>query len=105
MENFEHELVCQLARVNRAQIKRRLKDESGRLELTKSLLNLLYNIVKVGSVPVSETQKRFFDRNATLVLKLLNKSTSLKWKKQQLQRNAALVLNIAASCPTVAGSS
>ena len=85
-------------------INKMLKADKGN-ELTKSLLNLLYNIIRVGSVKVSATQRSYFDKHANLVLKLLAKSTPLAWKKRQLQRNLPLVLNIAASCPRVVGSS
>jgi len=103
MENIDIAAVQQLTRVSRTKLRQLLKSESRQLELSKSLLNLLHNIIRVGSVPVSETQKRFFDKNANLVLKLLDRRQPLAWKKSQLERNAALVLNIASSCPVVAG--
>ena len=104
MEGIDTSLITNLHRVDRKQVGKLLKNESKQLEVTKSLLNLLHNIVRVGSVEVSETQRQFFDKHTNLVLKLLAKSTPLAWKKRQLQRNVPLVLNIAASCPFVAGS-
>ncbi len=103
MEGCAVDLVSRLLQVSRPDVRRMLKNESRQLELTKSLLNLLHNIVIVGSVPVSPTQKAFFDAHSNLVLSLTSKSKSLKWKKDQLEKNVALVLNIAASCPIVAG--
>jgi len=104
MEGCEVAFVRQLSQIPRKEVKKLLQSESGQLEFTKSLLNLLHNIVVVGSVPVSSTQKAFFDSHSNLVLSLLSKSKSLSWKKHQLEKNVALIINIAASCPTVAGS-
>ena len=42
--------------------------------------------------------------HSDLVLDLLSPKKSLKWKKRQLENHIPLVINIAASCPTVAGS-
>ena len=104
MEGCDCGLISRLLQVSRQDVRRLFKAESNQLELTKSLLNLLYNIVIVGSVPVSPTQKAFFDAHSNLVLSLTSKSKSLKWKKAKLEKNVALVLNIAAACPIVAGS-
>jgi hypothetical protein len=104
MEGCDSALISRLLQVSRADVRRLLKNESTQLELTKSLLNLLHNIVIVGSVPVSPIQKAFFDAHSNLVLLLTSKSKSLKWKKTKLEKNIALVLNIAAACPIAAGS-
>lgn len=105
MEGFDIETIALIPRISRQQVSRLVQNEPSSLPVTKSLLNLLYNIVQVGSVPVSQTQKAYLDSHSELVLALLTKTRSLKWKKTQLERNPALVINIAASCPTVAGSS
>ena len=103
MEGIDVELVGSLNQISRNQVKRLLRIETPQLELTKSLLNLLHNIVRVGSVNVTPTQRKFFDKHSDLVLGLLSKSKSLRWKKAQLEQNIPLVLNIAASCPRVVG--
>ena len=95
--------VSRLPHLNRSQVLQVLQGESKDLEITKSLLNLLHNIVRVGSVPVTKAQKDFFDSHAQLVLGLLNATKPLKWKKAALEANLPLVVNIAASCPTAAG--
>ncbi len=104
MDGCDAGTICQIPKLTRAQVRKLLEKESTELEVTKSLLNLLHNIVVVGSVPVSGTQKAFFDSNAVLVLGLLGRR-SLKWKRTLLLKDIAIVINIAASCPTVAGSS
>ncbi len=104
MEGCDVELISKIPRIPRAGVRKLLTSESPKLEVTKSLLNLLYNIVTVGSVPVSVTQKTYFDQHSEIVLELLGKG-SLKRKKTILEKDEALVINIAASCPTVAGSS
>ena len=103
MEGCDVEIISQILRVARPQVKKILKGESNKYEITKSLLNLLHNIVVVGSLPVSKTQRAYFDSNAELVLQLLSSSKSLTWKKSVFETNTPIVLNIAASCPTVAG--
>ena len=103
MEGCHVDSISQLLRVARPQVKKILRRESTKYEITKSLLNLLYNLVVVGSLPVSKTQRAYFDANAELVLQLLSNNKSLTWKKSVFETNTPLVLNIAASCPTVAG--
>lgn len=103
MEGCDVAVVSQILRVARPQVKKILKGESDKYEITKSLLNLLYNIVVVGSLPVSKTQRAYFDSNAELILQLLSSAKTVTWKKGVFENNTALVLNIAASCPTVAG--
>ena len=96
--------LAKFPNISRAQVRQVILNESpSDHEVTKSLCNLLYNLVKVGSVPVSQTQKEFLDGHAELVLELINKRKSLKWKQAALAANIPLVLNIVASCPTVDG--
>ena len=107
MEGCDTDVIARIAETPRAQVPRILKFESGQLEVTKSLLNLLFNAVIVGSLPVSLTQKVYFDNNANLVHQLVGTSKSLTWKKKELTENSSLAINIASLCPshTVAGSS
>ncbi len=104
MDGCDAEIIKQIHRLPRAKVRQLLTKESSDLEVSKSLLNLLFNIVIVGSLPVTVTQKAFFDQHSDLVHELLGRR-SLKWKKAQLEKDIGLVLNIAASCPTVVGSS
>ena len=97
------ELISQLPRLPRPKVRQIIKNESPEREVTKSLLNLLENIIRVGSVPVSQTQKAYFDKHSEVVLHLLGSRKSIAWKKKVLEEDISLVLNIAASCP--AGSS
>ena len=99
-------LVKELSKFSTAtnsQIKKTIKSESYELEITKSLLNLLYNIVKVGSVPVATTQKEYLDSHSDIVLQLLDKRVGLQKKKLLLEENIPLARNISATCHTVAG--
>ncbi len=104
MEGCDVQLISNILRIPRPKVRKLLQKESSELEVTKSLLNLLYNIVVIGSVPVSQTQKDYLDRHSDIVHDLLG-NRSLKWKKAALEKDPALVLNIAASCPTAVGSS
>lgn len=103
MEGCVVERVAEISKVPRRQIKRIINSESDQLEVTKSLLNILYNIVIVGSIPPTTTQRAFFDNHSDLVFQLVSNSKALHWKKQALLENIPLVINIAASCHTVGG--
>ena len=105
MEGFEHKTIEGIQRASPVQIRQILRNETRDLEVTKSLINLLHNIVRVGSVPVTEAQRIYFDENSDIVLRLLNRKVSITWKKEALTKNLGLVRNIAASCPPVAGLS
>jgi hypothetical protein len=104
MEGLDIDRICRIPQLSKPDIRKLLKAESTELEVTVSLLNLLHNIVRVGSVSVSRTQKDFLDKNSALVLQLLSKNRSISWKKSQLETNIPLVITIAGSCPTIAGS-
>ena len=67
--------------------------------MTKSLLNLLYNTVVVGSVRTTTTQRDTLDKNRRIVWQLLSDRRSLAWKKRTLEANPALVILIASTCP------
>ena len=105
MDGCATDIIAKISQTPRAEVSLILKGESSNLEVTKSLLNLLYNAVIVGSLPVSQTQKAFFDSKADLVRLLLSNSKSPAWKKGLLLGQPALIINIAALCPTVAGLS
>lgn len=76
-----------------------LQSESRHLELTKSLLNLIHNIVKVQSVEPTERQKQVFGHYEELVWQLLHPGLPLSTKKRLLEENVPLVVAVAESCP------
>lgn len=92
------ERLSMLAKSSPSQVKQILVGESANLEITKSILNLLHNIVVVGSVPVSTTQREFLDSNTKLVLDLLSRRKTLQSKRQILLKNPNLAIAISASC-------
>lgn len=94
------------------QIVEALRNESPRLEISKSLLNLLYNICIEKSIPISRRLKPQFKLYEPLVLQLLqgvsqtiNKTTSLVSKKQLLLANPAFVRLLSQACPAKLGES
>ncbi len=97
------DVIRQFPDLPKRKIRQILHSESSRLEVTKSLLDLVYNIVVVGSVPVAPVQKEYLDKHSDLVWHLLHTSKSLSSKKTLLEANIPLVVAIAASCPTVVG--
>lgn len=98
------ESISVFQKLSKRQVGAILLNESSQFEVTRSLLNLLHNIVLVGSVPASQEQKKIIDKHADLVWLLLSDSKSLKWKRKVFADNIDLVNCISASCPTIAGS-
>ena len=82
-----------------AQFRSLLRKESGRLELTISLLNLLYNLVTVQSLPTTRAQREFFDQYAEIVRLLLARNRSLKEKKELLLQYPQIARTVALACP------
>ena len=75
-----------------------LRKETERLEVTKSLLNLLYNICINKSISLSNKYKTEFGKHTRLVLKLLSEA-SIESKKKLLLRNPDFVRLLAEVCP------
>jgi hypothetical protein len=101
MEGVDTEIVKELAKSTRHEITVILGKESAQFEVTKTLLNILHNLVRVGSIPADKRKRKFFDDHSNLVLDLLSTRRSLKYKKKALARNPLVVINIATSWPTV----
>ena len=95
------EVLSKFIGYSKAQIIHTLRSESRELEITKSLLNVLHNIVVVQSIEVPKTQQDYFNKHEELVWYLLS-SNSLKSKKAVLENNHHLVACIAYSCPKAA---
>ena len=83
-----------------------LQNESRRLEVTKSLLGLLYNLCLDKSVPLSHRLKSQFRRFTPLVLHLLrgvsrglNKTRGLAAKKRLLLQTPEFVKLLTEACP------
>ena len=105
MEGVDVTRVCQIVRTPRHKVKELLKAEGDDLEISKSLLNILFNLVTIGSLSTSREQKAFFDSRADTVRLLLDRRRSLQSKKETLEENIDLVIAIAASCPYAVTSS
>ena len=101
MEGVEVDVIRKIARGTRAEAVTILQEEGAELKTTKSLLNILHNLVEVGSIPVTERKRAFFNERAQFVWELLSAKRSLAWKKRALEANIAVVINIATSCPIV----
>ena len=83
-----------------------LKHESKRLEITKSLLNVLYNICLDSSIPLSRRLKVEFSKHEVAIQKLLegaskrtNHTRNLQIKRKILLKNPVLIKLIAETCP------
>jgi hypothetical protein len=69
-------------------------------ELTKSLLNILFNLVKTQSIRPFKTTKQTIGRNEELVWRLLSPAASLDEKTRRLADSLDLVYALARSCPS-----
>lgn len=101
MDGVDREAIREIANSIPSEVKAILKQESSQLEVTKSLLNILHNLVRVGSIPVEAYKRKFFEDHASIILELLSPKKSLRWKKQAFERHPIIVINIATSWPTV----
>lgn len=106
MEGCLSTTLRSLRRLNEEAVKEVLRNESGRLEVTKSLLGLLYNICLDKSIPLSNRLKTQFRRFTPLVLHLLkganrglNKTKGLIEKKRLLTQNPSFVKLLTEACP------
>ena len=93
-------LVNKLAACTPTQAKRLLKpDKSRAYELTRSILNLLHNASKVGSLNSASRHKQFLKKKKRTVVKLIVKKLSYAAKLEILLRNPELAIFAASLCP------
>lgn len=85
-----------------------LRHESPKLEVTKSLLSILYNICLVKSIVLSRRLKDEFRKHTAVVYQLLeganrgiNRTSGLVGKKRILIKNPELVKLLAEVCPSI----
>ena len=91
--------VRTLRQLSSEKIVEALNDESSSLELTKSLLNLLFNACFTRAIVLSRRLKTAFKTYDRLVIQVLDNSRNLQEKKHMLMRNPELVRLIAETCP------
>ena len=75
-----------------------IKAEGRELEITKSLLNILYNIVVVESIEATPEQKKIFELKEGIIWHLLDSNVPLLKKKRVLEKNIDIAACIAKSC-------
>ena len=80
------------------QIRRFLRTDPERLLLTKALVNILYNIVKIRSILPTRQQKRELETHIASLNRLLSRGVSLKAKAAILASQPSLVIALARSC-------
>ena len=76
-----------------------LTAQSRNFELTKSLVNLLYNICRTQSIKPVKATRQAIERNKVLVDRLLSRRVSLADKTRALAENLDLVYALTRSCP------
>ena len=94
--------VRMLKRMDLDDVTKTLRNESRRMEVTKSLLNILFNICFTKAVPLTQRQKNAFKVHHKLVVEILTDArdpANLVEKKRLLEQNPELVQLIAATCP------
>ena len=84
-----------------------LRNEGKHMEVTKTLLNILFNICFTKAIVLSQRLRKAFRVFDRLVIDLLtgarravNKTEGLREKRKVLLRNPELVTLIAKACPT-----
>ena len=88
-----------LAKLSHRRIFHVLESESPRrYDLTKALVDVLYNLCVVCSIETDDDQKKVFERHLDIIRRLLSKKTSLSSKKKLLQANVPLILALAETC-------
>jgi hypothetical protein len=75
-----------------------LQSEGPKFELTRSLLNVLYNLVKVQSLEPSPSQRKALETHEAIVWPLLSPRISLQKKKALFEENISLAIAVAESC-------
>lgn len=107
METLLVETVRMLRRLDDEQVGEVLRNESKRLEITKSLLNLLFNICLTRAIPLSQRLKIKFRQYDKLALELLsganrrsNQTRDLRGKRRLLLSNLSFVRLLAEACPS-----
>ena len=73
-------------------------DRPRRYDLTKALVDVLYNLCVLESIEAEVTQKKVFEKYQHVIRPLLSKKFSLGRKKKLLQANGALVIALAETC-------
>ena len=88
-----------LAKLSQRRIYHVLGSETARrYDLTKALVDVLFNLCVVGSIETDEDQKKVFESYVDVIRPLVAKKTSLRTKKKILQANVPLVLALAETC-------
>lgn len=98
---MEKDLIAELAAFSRLSPPRALailRNEGAHYEITKSLANLAFNLLRVESLEPSEAQKTVFERHPKALLILINPRQSLATKRRVLVANPQLATAIAATC-------
>lgn len=92
-----------LGSLSHRRISQVLESESPRhYELTKALVDVLYNICVVQSVEAPEDLKRVLEEHESVVRQLLARKVSLAAKKALLLAHVPLVAAAAQACPQLA---
>ena len=104
MEFVLYKTLERISECSDYEIQQILKEESPRLEITKSLLNVLHNFAVLHNIRLNKRQKAAFHPFTGAVLRLLGNS-SLKKKKSILGRHPHLTRLIAKTCPRPKASS
>ena len=106
MEGCLTKTLRSLRRLDEEAVQEVLRNESSRLEVTKSLLGLLFNICLDKSIPLSHRLKARFKTFTPLVLQLIsganrgpNKTKGLLEKKRLLIQNPGFVKLLTEACP------
>lgn len=106
MEGVDQQIISQLSQTPKGQVRGVIRGEDpANKEITTSLLNLLYNIRVVGSIPTSQWQRTCFNRCQKTVDYLISDDVSIEAKKKRLETSPGLVHQICSACLLARGVS
>ena len=99
MEKSIKRHICGLSRLTTVQLRQRLQTDSKQsFILTRALINIVFNLLKVQSIEPTKNQKAVFARHESQLRSLLALNRSLASKSEILINNSDLVLAISETC-------
>lgn len=99
MEGCCLSIVKRIRSISRREISELLRGESEKHEVSKTILNILWNIVYSKALVLSDKNKANFQRHSALLRELSSKKTAFASKRHLLIKNPAAVKVIAQACP------
>ena len=99
MENCDARVIAAVVDLSLTQIAALLKTDRPGFRLTLSIVNLLHNLLEVGSLPVPSALRESFEAELELVDQLLRPAAPHARLNRLLQRTPRFIRMLARACP------